>query len=353
MAAAEPEGADTDTAAAGGRRPVTLALQGGGAHGAFTWGVLERLLGDGRLQIEGISGTSAGAMNGAVVAEGLMQGGPDGAIRALERFWAAVSRMGRFGPFLRLPFDPPGGTWNLDHTPGYILFDAISRYLSPYQFNPANLNPLLDVLERTLDFELVRRCDQLQLFVSATSVRSGKIRVFRREEMTAKAVMASACLPHVFQAVEIDGEAYWDGGYMGNPALYPLIYNCRTADIVIVQVNPIERAETPTTTGGILDRVNEVTFNATLMREVRAINFVTRLLEEHQIDPQRYKRVLLHRIDTPEEMTRFNASSKVNADWGFLCHLRELGRAQAEAWLEANFDALGECSTVDVAADYL
>ncbi|RDD61566.1 patatin-like phospholipase family protein [Ferruginivarius sediminum] len=335
------------------RKAVTLALQGGGAHGAFTWGVLERLLADERLEIEGISGTSAGAMNGTVVAEGLMQGGRQGAIRALEHFWGAVSRIGRFAPFVRTPFDMAGQAWNLDYTPSYMIFDAISRYLSPYQFNPANLNPVLDVLESAVDFDLVRRCDQVQLYVSATSVRTGKIRVFGREEITAKAVMASACLPQVFQAVEIDGEPYWDGGYMGNPALYPLIYNCASPDVVIVQVNPIERSETPTTTPEIVDRLNEVTFNATLMREMRAIAFVSRLLEEHEIDPKRYKRVLMHRVDVPEEMTRYNASSKMNAEWDFLCHLRELGNRQGEAWLQENFDALGQRSTIDIEGEYL
>jgi NTE family protein len=335
------------------RKAVTLALQGGGAHGAFTWGVLERLLSDERLEIEGISGTSAGAMNGTVVAEGLMQGGRQGAIRALEHFWDAVSRIGRFAPFVRTPFDMAGQAWNLDYTPSYMIFDAISRYLSPYQFNPANLNPLLDVLASAVDFDLVRRCDKLQLYISATSVRTGKIRVFKREEITAKTVMASACLPHVFQAVEVDGEPYWDGGYMGNPALYPLIYNCQSPDIVIVQVSPIERAETPTTTPAILDRLNEITFNATLMREMRAIAFVSRLLEEHEIDPARYKRVLIHRVDVPEEMTRYNVSSKMNAEWDFLCHLRELGRQQGEAWIARNFDELGRRSTIDVEGDYL
>jgi len=332
---------------------ITLALQGGGAHGAYTWGVLDRLLADDRIAIEGISGTSAGAMNATVLAEGLMTDGREGARRALAHFWSKVSEVGRFGPFMRTPFDAWMNHWNLEYAPGYVLFDAISRYLSPYQFNPLNYNPLLDILERHVDFDRVRHCDAVKLFIAATNVRSGKIRVFENAELTPKAVMASAALPHVYQAVELDGEAYWDGGYMGNPALYPLIYNCESRDILIVQINPIERAETPTTTPEILDRLNEITFNSTLMREMRAIHFVGKLLAEHQLDPERYKRMLIHRINVPEEMKKLTISSKYNAEWEFLRHLHDLGRAQAGRWLATHFDALGERTTVDIEGDYL
>ena len=334
-------------------RPISLALQGGGAHGAYTWGVLDRLLEDERLEVEGVSGTSAGAMNAAVLADGLMEGGRDGARRALERFWSAVAEIGRFGPLVRTPFDMVGHRWNLDHSPGYVLFDALSRYLSPYQFNPMNWNPLLDALRRQVNFERVRACDRTKLFIAATSVTSGKIRVFHTDELTAEAVMASACLPHVFQAVEVEGDAYWDGGYMGNPAIYPLIYNCDSRDVVIVQVNPIERDEVPTTTPDILDRLNEVTFNSTLMREMRAIAFVDRLLAEHRLDERRYKRMLMHRVDVAEEMRELSVSSKMNAEWDFLVHLRDLGRREAGAWLKRNYAALGRRATVDIEADYL
>ena len=332
---------------------ICLALQGGGSHGAFTWGVLERFLADERIEIEGITGTSAGAMNAAVAAEGLMQGGREGALAALERFWGAVSRIGRFAPIVRTPIDQLTENWDLDHNPSYLLFDAVTRYLSPYQFNPLNFNPLLDLLRREVDFEAVRRCDQVELFISATNVRSGKIRVFRNEELTADAVMASACLPHVFQAVEIDGEPYWDGGYMGNPAIYPVIYGCDSRDVVIVQINPIERSGTPTTTPEILDRLNEITFNATLMREMRAIHFVGKLLEHHEVDPARYKRMLMHRVDIAGEMMEFGASSKINAEWRFLSHLRELGRQRGQAWLDAHYDDLGQRTTIDIENDYL
>lgn len=332
---------------------ISLALQGGGAHGAFTWGVLDRLLDDERLEIEAISGTSAGAMNAAVIADGLARGGRRGAQAALARFWDAVASLGRFGPVQRGPYDMATGNWNLDDSPSYIFFDWISRYFSPYQFNPLNINPLLDVLRQEVDFDRVNACVKIRLFIAATNVHSGKIRIFENPELSAEAVMASACLPHLFQAVEIDGEPYWDGGYMGNPAIYPLIYNCRTRDVMIVQVNPMVREATPKTTPEILDRLNEISFNSSLMREMRAIEFVSRLLEEHRLDEARYKRMLMHRIDTAEGMLGLGASSKMNADREFLAYLRDEGRAQAETWLEANFDALGVRSTIDIEADYL
>ncbi len=347
--------ADTKkTPAAGVRqKKVSLALQGGGSHGAFTWGVLDRLLEDERLEIEAISGTSAGAMNGVVVADGLARDGRDGARAALAGFWEAVGRIGRFGPIQRGPFEVATGNWNLHDTPSYIMFDWLSRFLSPYQFNPLNYNPLLETLRDTVDFDNVRACDKTRLFIAATSVRTGKVRIFENPELSPEAVMASACLPHLFQAVEIEGEAYWDGGYMGNPAIYPLIYNCQTRDVVIVQINPMTRDEIPTTPPEILDRVNEISFNSSLMREMRAIAFVTRLLEEHQVDESRYKRMLIHRIEAADEMTSLGASSKMNAERDFLIHLRDLGRTNADAWLARNFDALGQESTIDIRADYL
>ena len=334
-------------------KPIGLALQGGGAHGAFTWGVLDTLLADGRLAVEGISGTSAGAMNGTMVAEGLMRGGTEGARESLDRFWGRIAQSGRFGPFARTPFDAMCTPWSLERTPGYILFDAVSRYLSPYQFNPLNLNPLLDILEQDVDFDAVRHCDAVKLFVSATSVRSGKIRVFEGAELTPQAVMASAALPQVFQAVEVEGEPFWDGGYMGNPAIFPLIYNCEARDILLVQVNPIERADTPRTMPEIQDRLNEITFNATLMREMRAIAFVTDLLDSHAIDSHKYKRLRLHRIDVPADMAALDVSTKFNAERPFLDHLRALGHQAARDWLDAHAGDVGHRDTIDIATDYL
>ena len=336
-----------------GLKRICLALQGGGSHGAFTWGVLDRLLEDERLEIEGISGTSAGAMNAAVVADGLVRDGRDGARAALERFWRTVAHVGRFGPVQRGPFEIASGDWNLHTTPSYIMFDWVSRFFSPYQFNPLNINPLLEAVREAVDFDNVRRCDKTRLFIAATNVRNGKIRIFENADLAPEAIMASACLPHLFQAIDIDGEPYWDGGYMGNPAIYPLIYGCETRDVVIVQVNPMVREEVPKTPPEIMDRLNEISFNSSLMREMRAITFVSDLLEEHRLNDTRYKRMLIHRIDAAEEMNELGASSKMNAEWEFLSHLRDLGRADAEAWLARHFDALGQRSTVDIAADYL
>jgi NTE family protein len=335
------------------RKPVTVALQGGGAHGAFTWGVLDQLLSDRRLRIEGISGTSAGAMNGTMVAEGFRKDGAEGARQSLERFWREISAIGRFGPFARTPLDSMVNPAAPDHTPGYMLFDAVSRYLSPYQFNPLNYNPLLEVLRSRVDFARVRACVDLNLFVAATNVRTGKVRIFRREELTADMVMASAALPNVFQAVEIEGDPYWDGGYMGNPAIFPLIYECDTADVILVQINPTQRDETPTTTPEIQDRLNEITFNATLMREMRAIAFVTRLLDEGRLDGDRYKRMYMHRVAMPDELSHLSVASKFNAEWSFLTNLRDLGRRQAAAWLDQHFHDIGQRSSLDIEAEYL
>ena len=330
--------------------PINLALQGGGAHGAFTWGVLDRLLADERLEFEAISGTSAGAMNAVVVADGLMRGGRDGARTCLRDFWQAVSEAGRGSPIQRSPIDVLMGSWSLDRSPGYHFFDLLHRMASPYDLNPFNLNPLRDLIDGVVDFERVRSCDKMKVFISATNVETGRVRVFDRGELTADMVMASACLPFMFQAVEIDGTPYWDGGYMGNPALFPFFNACRSSDVVIVQINPIERKGTPKSAHEILSRVNEITFNASLLREFRAIDFVGRLLDEGKLDPDRYKQIHVHRIEAEEEIKPLGASSKLNAEWAFFEHLFDIGRAATDHWLAAHYDDLGVRSSVDVRA---
>lgn len=329
-------------------KPINLALQGGGAHGAFTWGVIDALLEDGRVAIEGVSGTSAGAMNAVVLADGMEVGGPERARRALHDFWHAVSDAARFSPIQRTPFDVLTGNWSLDHSPSYMFFDLVSRVVSPYAANPLDINPLRDLLAEHVDFDRVHRGRTMKVFVSATNVRTGRARVFRETEVTPDAVMASACLPSLFRAVEIDGEAYWDGGYMGNPVLYPLIYECGSRDIVIVQVNPLVRDGVPTTAQEINNRMNEITFNASLIAELRAIDFVTRLLDEGSLDGTRYKRMLIHAIRGDDEMSDLTASSKLNAEWAFLCHLRDIGRRAAQGWLAHHLEDLGRESTIDV-----
>lgn len=334
-------------------KSIDLALQGGGAHGAFTWGVLDKLLEDPRIVIEGISGTSAGAMNAVVVAESLTRGGDEAARQGLEDFWRAVSHAAMASPIKRTPLDVLLGNWSLDYSPGYVMMDFMTRVVSPYQFNPLNINPLRDLLIAQVDFERVRDCEDLKLFVSATDVRSGKQRVFRREEMSADAVMASACLPFMYQAVEIDGHAYWDGGYVGNPALFPLMEECGSRDIVIVQINPIERDEIPTTATAILNRLNEITFNAALIKEVRMVAMLKGLISDSGMDIGCYRDALFHRISADLALEGLSVSSKLNAEWSFLLRLRDQGRAAAERWLTANFDALGNESTLDVNSVYL
>ena len=332
------------------KKPINLALQGGGAHGAFTWGVLDRLLEDGRVTIEGISGTSAGAMNAVVVADGIMRGGREGAREALERFWKAVSDAGRMSPIQRGPLDMLMGNWNLDHSPSYVFFDLLHRLTSPYDINPFNFNPLKSIVEEMVDFELVRACEEMKVLISATNVETGRVKVFNRHELTAEMVMASACLPLLFQAVEIDGVPYWDGGFMGNPVLFPFYGVCESDDIVIVQINPVERKGTPQSAREILDRVNEITFNSSLLRELRAIDFVQRLLDEGKLDPSDYRRLHLHIVEAHDEIAPVGASSKVNAEWAFLRHLFDIGRRAATDWLEASYEHLGRRSTIDTRA---
>jgi NTE family protein len=334
------------------RKPVNLALQGGGAHGAFTWGVLDRLLEDERLDIEAISGTSAGAMNAVAVAEGMVRGGPEAARDCLHRFWRAVSDAARGSPLRRTPLDMLMGNWNLDTSPFYLLFDILGRISSPYEFNPLNINPLRDLLDELVDFERVRACEEMNVFVSATNVETGRVKVFERHELTADMVMASACLPLIYQAVEIDGVPYWDGGFMGNPALFPFFNASRSDDVIIVQINPITRTGVPRSAREILNRMNEITFNSSLLREFRAINFVSRLLDEGKLDSGSYKQVLVHRIEAEAHINPLGASSKLNAEWAFLQHLHTIGRRAAEDWLAENFDHLGRRSTVDLRTMY-
>ena len=273
--------------------------------------------------------------------------GNDGARESLERFWRAVSDAGRLSPIQRGPIDVFMGNWSLDHSPSYTFFDLFQRFASPYDVNPYNLNPLKAILENVVDFDRIRGCNLLKIMVSATNVETGRVRIFHCDDVTSDAVMASACLPFMFQAVEIDGVPYWDGGYMGNPALFPFFDECTSDDIVIVQINPVERKGTPQTAREILNRVNEITFNSSLLRELRAIDFVQRLLEEGKLDTAHYRHLYVHVIEAQEEILPLGASSKLNAEWAFLRHLFDVGRQTAEEWIDASYAALGQRSTVD------
>lgn len=330
------------------KKLVNLALQGGGSHGAFTWGVLDYFMEDGRVSVEGISGTSAGAMNAVVLTHGYMDGGVDGAREALELFWRDVASLALKSPIKRTPLDILTGNWSLDASPVYLMYDLFSRVVSPYQMNPLNINPLRQLLESSVDFEKVRACEQVKLFIAATNVHSGKVKVFERAELTSDMVLASACLPTMYQAVEIEGIPYWDGGYSGNPPLYPLYEQAQSRDILIVQINPISRIETPKTSREILNRVNEISFNSSLLQELRAIEFVHRLLKENKLDQEHYADVLVHRIEGSEPLSELSASSKINAEWKFLTHLRDIGRESAKKFIDQHYSDLGERSTLNL-----
>lgn len=330
------------------RKSINLALQGGGAHGAFTWGVLDRVLADERLWIEAISGTSAGAMNAVVVADGLTQNGSAGAREALHRFWYEVSQAAILSPIKRAPLDMIMNNWSLDLSPGFVFLDYLSRLTSPYELNPWNINPLKDIVERVVDFERVRACEATKIFISATNVETGRVRVFDPQCLTIDMIMASACLPHMFQAVEIDGIPYWDGGFMGNPVLFPFYDSSNSRDILIIQINPIERKGAPTTARDIINRMNEITFNGSLLKELRSVDFVRRLIEQGKLDGEKYRQLNIHIIEAQTLLAPLGASSKMNAEWQFLRHLFEIGYKTADQWLDQNFDAIGEESTVDL-----
>ncbi|HEY8564468.1 MAG TPA: patatin-like phospholipase family protein [Beijerinckiaceae bacterium] len=334
-------------------KSISLALQGGGAHGAFTWGVLDYLLEDGRLAIEAISGASAGAMNAVVLADGWVAGGADGARAGLETFWRRVSLDGSLNPVQRALFDRFLGHWCSDGSPIQLWLDVWQRAVSPYETNPLDINPLRDAVDDSIDFGRLRAApDDVKLFIAATNVWTGKTAIFTRSELTADHVLASACLPTLFKAVEIQGVPYWDGGYMGNPALYPLFYDTAADDVLLVQINPIERRTTPTTAHAIQNRLTEITFNGGLLRELRAVDFVLRLIDEGKLSRDEYKRVLMHRIDGGRELDAYTAASRLNADWNFFQELRDVGRSCAKDWLDAHYDDVGHRATLDLKQAY-
>lgn len=343
---------DRITSRSGWAKPVNIALQGGGAHGAFAWGVLDRLLEDGRLDISAMSATSAGAMNAVVLAYGVSIGGRDGAREKLAEFWKEISAAGElYSPVRTLPWEKWLQMFGFqsEFSPTFMAFQAMTHLFSPYQLNPYNFNPLKEVLLKVVDFERLAVCNRAtRIFISATNVRTGKIKVFGNNELSVEAVLASACLPYIFKAVEIDGEAYWDGGFMGNPAIFPLIYQGVSHDVIIVHINPIERTKIPGTAPEIFDRINEISFNSSLLREMRAIEFITRLIDSEVLDAKEYKRIYVHSIRDDAQMTQLGVATKLNPDWEFLCRLRDAGRRRASEWLDEHYDSVGRTSTLDL-----
>ncbi len=343
---------------------LDLALQGGGSHGAFTWGVLDRLLEDDSIAIDGVSGTSAGALNAAVMATGWADGGRAGARDALRHFWRDVAGVrGCFGagpaghwrdwaalnPFMAAT---PLSAFNLEQLPGYTWFNAMLGQASPYQFNPVGPNPLREVLARHVRVEAMQR-GPMKLFVAATAVQTGQPRIFSGADLSIDALLASACLPQMFKAIEIDGQPYWDGGYSGNPALWPLIYETPAMDILLVRIDPLLRPGTPQSAAEIQDRINEITFNATLAAEMRAIRFVERLLREKRVDAGHYKSLRLHMVADDEGLAPLSASSKLNTDLGLLQRLHTLGHAAADRWLIAHRADVGRRSSFDISGTFL
>ncbi|WP_423206522.1 patatin-like phospholipase family protein [Paracoccus yeei] len=326
--------------------PVDLALQGGGSHGAFTWGVLDRLLEEDRLTIAGISGTSAGAMNAAVLADGFAQSGAEGARKALTAFWEFVADAARLSPFQATPIDMALGNWSLAHSPAFVAMDMLSRLASPYTLNPAGINPLLRVLDRVIDFDRLRAAP-IKLFVTATNVRTGRGRVFRNADLSPQVLLASACLPTLFQAVEIDGESYWDGGYAGNPTLTPLVREVDSDDTILVPINPIERPGVPRSAAAILNRLNEVSFNAATLKELRMIALLRQVADPGNGEGARWARMRVHMVPNAV-MTSLDHSSKLNADRTFLRWLRDRGREAADRFLTENGRNIGQRSSVDI-----
>jgi NTE family protein len=338
-----------------GRKKINLALQGGGAHGAFTWGVLDFLLEDGRLEVEGISGTSAGALNAIMLADGLARGGPEEARKRLAAFWRGASRDGGLSKLQRGVVDRLFSFLPYEGTPVQAWVDAISQFYSPYDTNPLNINPLKELIEKFVDFDAIRGCHGLQLFISATNVHTGRLRVFRRETISADVVMASACLPQFFRAVEIDGVPYWDGGYMGNPAIFPFFGTTETEDVLVVQINPVERHTTPQSSTEIANRINEITFNSSLLAEYRAIAFVTRLIDQGRLPrglgAGEYRRINVHRVALEDAFKTLTASSKLDTDYEFFEMLKNGGRRAMRNFLDAHYASIGARSTLELKSE--
>ena len=328
--------------------PIDLALQGGGAHGAFTWGVLDRLLEEPWLPIEGISGTSAGAMNAAVLACGHAAGGAEGARESLEKFWRGVSDAAQFSPFRRGWMEMISGRWTLDNSPAFLAADLAMRVWSPYNLNPQGMNPLRGILRELIDFERLTT-SPIKLFVTATNVRTGRGRVFRNAEISPDVLLASACLPSMFHAVEIDGDPYWDGGYAGNPTMTPLIRECASSDTILVQINPVERPGVPRSAQEINNRLNEISFNSPLLKELRMISLLHQVADPGRGEGAAWARMRIHRIAT-DAMLDLGYSSKLIAEWAFLCKLRDEGRRAATAFLAAHKGDIGKRSTLDLDA---
>ena len=336
------------------RKSLNLALQGGGSHGAFTWGVLDRLLEADCFEYEGIVGTSAGAMNAAALAYGLKTGGAERARECLDEYWQLMIKGAKFAPWPSL-LDRIVGDGNIKYSPMFTFGDALTRVVSPYQLNPLGFNPIEPVIKHVVDFDKLRELKDTgpKLFLCATNVMNGRVKVFERDELTVKAVLASACLPFMYQAIEIDGEYYWDGGYMGNPPIFPIFYNCECRDVMIVQITPINLAELPTSATAIFDRINGLSFNSSLMREMRVVGFINNLVRKGFDDEGRLKEAFIHTVDAEDTMNKLGASSQANLEPSYIRGLFDLGRNKADEFIANHFDKVGVASSTDIEEKFL
>jgi NTE family protein len=335
------------------KKRITIAMQGGGAHGAYTWGVLDRLLEEKDLVIEGVSGTSAGGMNAVATAQGIMNGGNEGARELLNRYWHVMSDKGKTSIFKPGILDILAGKYTMHNSPGFIMFDFLCKVMSPYQMNPFGTDPLKDVVEELFDFDKLRDFEAVKIFLAATHVYTGKLKVFSNKELCTEALLATACLPTIHAAVMVKGDYYWDGGFIGNPVIYPLIYDCETADIMIIKLNPTHRNRLPVTSSEIGDRLNEITNNTSIMREMRSIHFITKLIDDGIVQPGAMKRLHVHLIEDEKVFQDLGWSSKLNTDIEFLEHLFNAGRKSADQWLEKNYDKIDKESTAPIAEEFV
>lgn len=334
------------------RKPINLAIQGGGAHGAFAWGIIDRILEDDRLFIEGISGTSAGSMNAVTLAYGLLIGGAEGARSQLEKLWQTTAASGKlFNPCQQSPWEEFFFGNKMEHCLSFKVSEALTRIFSPYQLNPLDFNPLKDVLLEVVDFDRLQSCQKTRLFISATNVRTGQVKVFQTHEITPEVILASACLPHIFKAVEIGGEYYWDGGYTGNPSLFPFFYHVKCQDILVLHINPIERPAPPTMPEQIFNRINEISFNNSLLKEFRAIAFIQKMLDEGWLKDEfrdKFKYIRMHAISADKALHDLSVASKMSSNWDFIIMLKNRGRAKASEWIERHYDKIGVQSTLNL-----
>lgn len=328
------------------KKRIAIACQGGGSHGAFTWGVLDALLEDGRFEIEGLTGTSAGGMNAVATAQGLAKGGNKEARATLRLFWERVHESGKNSILNnRGPIDKYMHNWTMYNSPGFLMFEFLSRMYSPYELNPMKTDPLRDVIVNTFDFDFLRSQDVCKVFLCATHVYTGKLAVFKTNEIKLECLLATACLPTIHGAVLVDGEYYWDGGFIGNPVMFPLIYDCETSDVILIQVNPAIRNKLPTSAREISDRLNEITNNASVIREMRAVHLIGQLQDEGIIPEGRMKRVHMHLIEDEACFQELGWGSKLNTEMDFFDHLFKKGRDAATAWISKNYESVGKKTT--------